>query len=58
MSDVGNIKPTGPVRPQPAVEKVRKQEDAKDRQHSRRERAPHRDDDDHDDEGGGIDEYA
>jgi len=56
MSDVGDIKPAGPVWPQPAVEKVRKKEDAKERQQSRRESPPHGGGDD--EAGGSIDEYA
>lgn len=57
MSDIGNIKPAGPVWPQPAVEKVDKKEDAKERRHPKREQPPAGPEGE-DEEGGGIDEYA
>jgi hypothetical protein len=55
MSDVGNIKSPGPIRPPPAVEKGQRKEEAKDRPHPRREQPPRRE---KDEEDGGIDEYA
>ncbi len=56
MADIGNIKPPGPVWPQPSVEKVkRKEEQAEQRRQQQRNTPSHKDDEQ---DGGGIDEYV
>ena len=59
MTDIGNIKPPGPVWPQPKIEKVNRNEGNSQQQHgpsSDKENDTNRDKDPDNDDG--IDEYA
>lgn len=55
MAEIGNIKPPGPVWPQPAVEKVKQKEDEAQQERQQRRETPHKD---KDDDESGIDEYV
>ena len=55
MAEIGNIKPPGPVWPQPGVEKIKPKEDQTQQQRRQRHDTPsHKDEDDE----SGIDEYV
>ena len=56
MAEIGNIKPPGPVWPQPTVEKVKQKEDQS--QQQRRQRHDTTPQNDKDDDDSGIDEYV
>jgi hypothetical protein len=56
MTDIGNIKPPGPVWPQPTVDKVNHKEDHS--QQQRRKRDDPVSNKDKDDDDNGIDEYV
>ena len=56
MADIGNIKPPGPVWPQPSVEKVKRKEGEAEQQRRQGQNPPSQKDDDED--GSGIDEYV
>lgn len=56
MAEIGNIKPPGPVWPQPPVEKVKHKEDQSQQQRRQQQDTPSNKDGDKD--GNGIDEYV
>jgi len=58
MADVGNIKPPGPIWPQPTVEKTKRKEDQAEQERKKYRDGSSRKGDEEDDSDGGIDEYA
>jgi len=58
MADIGNIKPPGPVWPQPSVDKIKHKEGEAEQQRRQRQSPPSREDHDNDEDESGIDEYV
>ena len=58
MAEVGNIKPPGPIWPQPVVEKIKQQEDQSEQRRRQEKNTPPSTDEDNSDDDSGIDEYA
>ena len=58
MADIGNIKPPGPVWPQPSVHKIKQKEGEAEQQRRERRKPSSQEDDENDEDGSGIDEYV
>jgi len=58
MAEIGNIKPPGPVWPQPSVDKVKRKDGQADREHKERKNPHQEGAGDEDEDGNGIDEYV